>query len=100
MYSCPYSLWLYSLCSQALDAGVDLICAQGGEGGGHTGDVPTSVLIPVVADLCRSAHTYYLLLTTHYGDTKYLLWRYLSTYSGVEVLATDYESLWSVLVLL
>lgn len=26
---------------------------QGGEGGGHTGDVPTSVLIPVVADLCR-----------------------------------------------
>ena len=76
MYSCPYSLWLYSLCSQALDAGVDLICAQGGEGGGHTGDVPTSVLIPVVADLCRSAHTYYLLLTTHYGDTKYLLWRY------------------------
>ena len=39
--------------SKALDAGVDIICAQGGEGGGHTGDVPTSVLIPVVADLCR-----------------------------------------------
>ena len=38
---------------KALDAGVDIICAQGGEGGGHTGDVPTSVLIPVVADLCR-----------------------------------------------
>jgi hypothetical protein len=25
----------------------------GGEGGGHTGDVPTSVLIPAVVDLCK-----------------------------------------------
>lgn len=25
--------------AKALDAGVDLICAQGSEGGGHTGDV-------------------------------------------------------------
>lgn len=31
---------------KCLDLGVDLICAQGGEGGGHTGDVPTSVFIP------------------------------------------------------
>jgi NAD(P)H-dependent flavin oxidoreductase YrpB (nitropropane dioxygenase family) len=31
---------------KALAAGVDLICAQGGEGGGHTGDVPFSILIP------------------------------------------------------
>jgi NAD(P)H-dependent flavin oxidoreductase YrpB (nitropropane dioxygenase family) len=38
---------------KALDAGVDIICAQGGEGGGHTGDVATSVLIPLVVDLCR-----------------------------------------------
>jgi hypothetical protein len=37
----------------ALAAGVDLICAQGGEGGGHTGDVATSILIPAVVDLCR-----------------------------------------------
>jgi NAD(P)H-dependent flavin oxidoreductase YrpB (nitropropane dioxygenase family) len=37
----------------ALNAGVDMICAQGGEGGGHTGDVPTSVLIPKVVDLCK-----------------------------------------------
>lgn len=37
----------------ALDAGCDLICAQGGEGGGHTGDVATSILIPKVVDLCR-----------------------------------------------
>lgn len=33
---------------KALDAGADLICAQGGEGGGHTGDVPTMILIPAV----------------------------------------------------
>ncbi len=26
---------------------------QGGEGGGHTGDVATSILIPKVVDLCR-----------------------------------------------
>ena len=37
----------------ALAAGCDIICAQGGEGGGHTGAVPTSVLIPKVVDLCR-----------------------------------------------
>merc|ERR1712151_539030 len=33
---------------KALEAGVDIICAQGGEGGGHTGDIPTSILIPQV----------------------------------------------------
>jgi NAD(P)H-dependent flavin oxidoreductase YrpB (nitropropane dioxygenase family) len=38
---------------KALAAGVDIICAQGGEGGGHTGDVATSILIPAVVDLCR-----------------------------------------------
>jgi NAD(P)H-dependent flavin oxidoreductase YrpB (nitropropane dioxygenase family) len=40
---------------KALEAGVDIICAQGGEGGGHTGDVATSILIPKVVDLCRGA---------------------------------------------
>ncbi|KAH9981510.1 2-nitropropane dioxygenase [Lactifluus volemus] len=35
--------------------GVDIICAQGGEGGGHTGDTPFSVLIPAVVDLCKDA---------------------------------------------
>lgn len=39
--------------AKALDAGCDLLCAQGGEGGGHTGDVPTSILLPTVVDLCR-----------------------------------------------
>jgi NAD(P)H-dependent flavin oxidoreductase YrpB (nitropropane dioxygenase family) len=38
----------------ALAAGCDIICAQGGEGGGHTGDVATSLLIPKVVDLCKS----------------------------------------------
>ena len=38
---------------KALEAGVDIICAQGGEGGGHTGDIPSSVLIPAVVDVTR-----------------------------------------------
>ena len=38
---------------KCLELGVDIICAQGGEGGGHTGDVPTTILIPTVAQLCR-----------------------------------------------
>lgn len=38
---------------KAIDAGADIICAQGGEGGGHTGDVPTTVLIPTVAKLVQ-----------------------------------------------
>ncbi|KAL1410222.1 hypothetical protein Q8F55_004227 [Vanrija albida] len=35
---------------KALAQGVDIICAQGGEGGGHTGSVATSILIPAVVD--------------------------------------------------
>ncbi|KAG8941558.1 hypothetical protein FRC00_012282, partial [Tulasnella sp. 408] len=35
---------------KALAAGVDLICAQGGEGGGHTGEIPTSLLVPACVD--------------------------------------------------
>lgn len=38
---------------RCLDLGCDIICAQGGEGGGHTGDVPTTVLIPAVVDICK-----------------------------------------------
>ncbi|EPQ30061.1 uncharacterized protein PFL1_02178 [Pseudozyma flocculosa PF-1] len=38
---------------KVLDAGVDMIIYQGGEGGGHTGDVPLSVLAPTVVDLTR-----------------------------------------------
>jgi len=39
---------------KAIAAGVDMICAQGGEGGGHTGDVPTSILIPSVVNICKN----------------------------------------------
>ena len=38
-------------------SGVDIICAQGGEGGGHTGDIPFSILIPAVVDLCKNARS-------------------------------------------
>ncbi|KAK4250201.1 2-nitropropane dioxygenase [Corynascus novoguineensis] len=38
---------------KALELGVDMVCAQGGEGGGHTGDVANSVLIPAVVDVAR-----------------------------------------------
>jgi len=34
-----------------LAAGVDALIAQGAEGGGHTGDVPTSLLVPAVVDV-------------------------------------------------
>ncbi|TWU76589.1 hypothetical protein ED733_008026 [Metarhizium rileyi] len=38
---------------KCLELGVDIICAQGGEGGGHTGDIPTTVLIPAVVDAVK-----------------------------------------------
>lgn len=38
---------------KCVDLGVDIICAQGGEGGGHTGDIPTSVLIPACVEICN-----------------------------------------------
>jgi len=38
---------------KALDAGVDMICAQGSEGGGHTGDIATTVLLPMCVDICK-----------------------------------------------
>ncbi|KAG8878147.1 hypothetical protein FRB97_002741, partial [Tulasnella sp. 331] len=39
--------------AKALKVGVDLICAQGGEGGGHTGDIPTSLLVPACVDAVK-----------------------------------------------
>jgi len=38
---------------KALEQGVDIICAQAGEGGGHTGDTPASILIPACVDAVR-----------------------------------------------
>jgi len=36
---------------KCLELGADIICAQGGEGGGHTGAIPTSLLLPAVVDV-------------------------------------------------
>lgn len=38
---------------KALEAGVDIVCAQGGEGGGHTGEIANSILIPAVVDVAQ-----------------------------------------------
>ena len=38
---------------KACAVGVDIICAQGGEAGGHTGDIAFSILIPACADVCK-----------------------------------------------
>ena len=40
-----------------IEAGVDIIVAQGGEGGGHCGDVSTVVLIPEVLQAIEEADT-------------------------------------------
>jgi NAD(P)H-dependent flavin oxidoreductase YrpB (nitropropane dioxygenase family) len=39
--------------TKAIAVGVDLICAQAGEGGGHTGDIPATILIPACVDICN-----------------------------------------------
>ena len=39
--------------AKALESGVDLICPQGTEAGGHSGDIATMPLIPQCVDLCR-----------------------------------------------
>ncbi|GAB7323022.1 hypothetical protein MBLNU13_g05545t1 [Cladosporium sp. NU13] len=38
---------------KACTAGADIICAQGSEAGGHTSEIPTSVLVPACADLVK-----------------------------------------------
>lgn len=38
---------------KAFDAGVDIVCAQGGEGGGHTGDISANVLVPACVDVAK-----------------------------------------------
>ena len=38
--------------AKALALGVDIICAQGTEAGGHTGEISTLVLLPQVIDMC------------------------------------------------
>lgn len=38
---------------KAVQLGADIIIAQGGEGGGHTGSVPSSILVPQVVDTVK-----------------------------------------------
>merc|ERR1719401_2212140 len=44
---------------KALEVGVDMICAQGTEAGGHTGDVATLPLIPQCVDACRGTKNFF-----------------------------------------
>ena len=38
---------------KAFEVGCDIVCAQGGEGGGHTGDVASSILVPACVDVAK-----------------------------------------------
>ena len=38
---------------KAMDVGVDIMCCQGYEGGGHTGEIGTITLIPMCLDACK-----------------------------------------------
>lgn len=38
---------------KAFGAGVDIVCAQGGEGGGHTGEISGNLLVPACVDVAR-----------------------------------------------
>jgi NAD(P)H-dependent flavin oxidoreductase YrpB (nitropropane dioxygenase family) len=44
---------------KALEVGMDIICAQGTEAGGHTGDIATMPLIPQCVDACRGSKNYF-----------------------------------------
>lgn len=47
---CVASVGALRHAQKVADWGVDAIIVQGGEGGGHTGQVPTSILLPQVVD--------------------------------------------------
>lgn len=44
---------------KALEAGADVLIAQGSEGGGHTGDIGTMPLIPQVVDACKGKTNFF-----------------------------------------
>jgi len=45
--------------AKALEVGMDMICAQGTEAGGHTGDVATLPLIPQCVDACKGKKNFF-----------------------------------------
>lgn len=47
---CMPTIGLPKHASKAIEMGADAVTVQGGEGGGHTGAIPTSLLIPQVID--------------------------------------------------
>lgn len=44
---------------KAMEAGADIIIAQGSEGGGHTGEVGSMALLPQVVDVCRGRRNFF-----------------------------------------
>ncbi|KAL9110605.1 MAG: hypothetical protein Q9187_008034, partial [Circinaria calcarea] len=38
---------------KAFEVGCDIVCAQGGEGGGHTGEIPAGILVPACIDVAK-----------------------------------------------
>lgn len=46
-------------CRKALEVGCDLICAQGTEGGGHTGEIATMPLIPLCVEMVKGKRNYF-----------------------------------------
>jgi NAD(P)H-dependent flavin oxidoreductase YrpB (nitropropane dioxygenase family) len=44
---------------KAVSAGVDIICCQGGEGGGHTGSIASTILIPMCVDAVKGKTNYF-----------------------------------------
>lgn len=47
---CMPTIGLPKHATKAIEMGADVVTVQGGEGGGHTGAIPTSLLIPQVVD--------------------------------------------------
>merc|ERR1740130_1041391 len=44
---------------KAIEAGADVIIAQGSEGGGHTGDIGTMALLPQVVDAAKGKMNFF-----------------------------------------
>lgn len=45
--------------AKALEVGIDIVCAQGTEAGGHTGPIATMPLVPQVVDACRGRKNFF-----------------------------------------